>query len=512
MAQPATAEPKPRINATRPENLNSSAKRTSRAALLEQYAQLLPLQPVTGPSSYTQSLLSPLRRRPALAPQEIEAQWDEITQSVWVKDENDMLRLWRQGFFGKGFLSRSEPSWKRRVENRRAELDGREKKLTAEEITALRRVERKGAKLAKKLERDAEKLVAASAASASSAFSGSVPGTPVPTLPGLVQEGAGSGEKQDGLIDEQQKEEEGIVEKAGPSTLDKGKGKADLSSIEDSTPQTASDADADADADAEADIPPEEWQLEAEHSQLQPEEAFFLIFAVGTLALVRPTPSSLDSSSSSSSSAAVARLSILDSFRLFLESAVPLSLPPSPSTPYPATVDPRLNRLDSPFLLSYAAYHHFRSMGWVARSGTKFCVDWVLYGQGGPVGGHAEFAVLILPTYVDPRDAQSNPFRSTSTLAVHSDPELRAAAAVEDDEHLQGEGERKNSWRWFHTVNRVCSGVKKTLVLLYVVIPPLSSLPTNEPDWIARHPAQALAKLEMREVVVRRFLAGRMRD
>jgi tRNA-splicing endonuclease subunit Sen2 len=39
-----------------------------------------------------------------------------------------MQRLWRQGFFGKGFLSRSEPSWRRRVENRRAELEGKEKR------------------------------------------------------------------------------------------------------------------------------------------------------------------------------------------------------------------------------------------------------------------------------------------------------------------------------------------------------------------------------------------------
>ena len=59
---------------------------------------------------------------------------------------------------------------------------------------------------------------------------------------------------------------------------------------------------------------------------------------------------------------------------------------------------------------------------------------------------------------MDPQDAQSNPFRSTSTLAIDSDPELRGD---DDGEHLQGEGERKNSWRWFHTVNRVCSGVKK---------------------------------------------------
>lgn len=79
------------------------------------------------------------------------------------------------------------------------------------------------------------------------------------------------------------------------------------------------------------------------------------------------------------------------------------------------------------------------------------------------------FAVLIIPTYVDPRDAQSNPFRSTSTLAIDSDPELHAE---DDGEHLQGEGERKNSWRWFHTVNRVCSGVKKVRHPFLSFLPP----------------------------------------
>ncbi|GAA5960741.1 hypothetical protein JCM8115_001815 [Rhodotorula mucilaginosa] len=498
---------KPRINATRPENLNSSAKRTSRAALLEQYAQLLPLKPATR-QSYTQTLLSRfgLAGHAPLAAREVVAEWDDITQSVWVKDENDMMRLWRQGFFGKGFLSRSEPSWKRRVENRRAELEGREKKLTAEEITALRRVERKGAKLAKKLERDAEKLVAASAAataassSAASAPSGSAPATPTATTTVSLEGGKSINER----------EEDGTGgERTGPATAADPKGKAKADEYAD----RGASVEADEATEETQEAPPEEWQLDAEHSQLQPEEAFFLSFALGMLALVRPSPSPFSSSDASPSdpspsSDAARRLSILETFRLFLESAAaatPAAVPRSPPT---ALLDPRLNRLDSPFLLSYAAYHHFRSMGWVARSGTKFCVDWVLYGQGGPVGGHAEFAVLIIPTYVDPRDAQSNPFRSTSTLAIDSDPELRGD---DDGEHLQGEGERKNSWRWFHTVNRVCSGVKKTLVLLYVVIPPLSSLPP-EPDWVARHPAQALAKLEMREVVVRRFLAGRMRD
>jgi tRNA-splicing endonuclease subunit Sen2 len=47
-------------------------------------------------------------------------------------------------------------------------------------------------------------------------------------------------------------------------------------------------------------------------------------------------------------------------------------------------------RADNPFILSYVVYHHFRSLGWVVRSGIKFCADWVLYGSRGPVGGHAE--------------------------------------------------------------------------------------------------------------------------
>lgn len=123
----ATTQEKPRINATRPENLNSSAKRTSRAALLAQYSQLLPLLPTPRPSfrQFLSRGTTTLNRRTRI--DEIEAEWDDITQSVWVKDEQDMTRLWRQGFFGKGFLSRSEPSWKRRVENRRAEFEGREK-------------------------------------------------------------------------------------------------------------------------------------------------------------------------------------------------------------------------------------------------------------------------------------------------------------------------------------------------------------------------------------------------
>lgn len=39
---------------------------------------------------------------------------DIPSRSVWVYDEEHQLILWRRGFFGKGNLSRSEPTWLKR--------------------------------------------------------------------------------------------------------------------------------------------------------------------------------------------------------------------------------------------------------------------------------------------------------------------------------------------------------------------------------------------------------------
>lgn len=48
-----------------------------------------------------------------------EGYFDAATRSVWVSNEKDSLILWRRGFFGKGDLSRSEPSWLARQINAR---------------------------------------------------------------------------------------------------------------------------------------------------------------------------------------------------------------------------------------------------------------------------------------------------------------------------------------------------------------------------------------------------------
>ncbi|KAI0305925.1 hypothetical protein B0F90DRAFT_1694575 [Multifurca ochricompacta] len=87
--------------------------------------------------------------------------FDPITRSVWITDPKDRAILWRRGFFGKGNLSRSEPSWLVRQTNIRTAV-GRQ--TTSEEVTAKRRAERKQFKL------DRARGIAAAAAEAESAF------------------------------------------------------------------------------------------------------------------------------------------------------------------------------------------------------------------------------------------------------------------------------------------------------------------------------------------------------
>lgn len=110
---------------------------------------------------------------------------DVATRSVWVLDMKDAMMLWQRGFFGKGDLSRSEPSWLARQINARklakkgeivhTHCSARQRgeniqhgwflgMMTSEEVTAKRRAERKQFKL------DRAKAMAAAAAEAEAAF------------------------------------------------------------------------------------------------------------------------------------------------------------------------------------------------------------------------------------------------------------------------------------------------------------------------------------------------------
>lgn len=73
-----------------------------------------PLHPAHQPR-HTPSLLSQLvfpSKRP-IVPQCV-GRYDPITRSVIVENKEDVEILFRRGFFGKGTLSRSEPTWKAR--------------------------------------------------------------------------------------------------------------------------------------------------------------------------------------------------------------------------------------------------------------------------------------------------------------------------------------------------------------------------------------------------------------
>jgi tRNA-splicing endonuclease subunit Sen2 len=55
--------------------------------------------------------------------------YDTASNSVWVHDMQEARMLWERGFFGKGSLSRSEPTWlTREINARRHEKSGRKGK------------------------------------------------------------------------------------------------------------------------------------------------------------------------------------------------------------------------------------------------------------------------------------------------------------------------------------------------------------------------------------------------
>ena len=137
---------------------------------------------------------------------------------------------------------------------------------------------------------------------------------------------------------------------------------------------------------------------------------------------------------------------------------------------------------DEPFLLNYVVYHHFRSLGWVVRPGIKFSVDYLLYNRGPPFA-HAEFAVNIIPSYRHPSWTKNN---------------LKQEKMI----HLSA-----RTWHWLHCINRVQSQVLKTLIFVYVDIPPPfaeSESPSNLTEVIERY--------NIKEFIWRRWVPNRNRD
>jgi tRNA-splicing endonuclease subunit Sen2 len=265
--------------------------------------------------------------------------WSPHTRSIHVTDPKHMRALWEMGFFGKGSLSRSEPTW---LDQERKRL-GLTTQETSEGATNKRRKERE---MLKRERAKAERAI---------------------------------------VEDQRRKEAEGI-RNGKTGTNDVSTTTENGSSLNDLQPFSVRSAKLELEKNGRVIgqanklelIKPENHATVAEpdnqeHLQISPEEAFFLSYGLGALRV-------LDSNNQP-----------MDNLNLWKVCRQNSYFPPI-----------SLNELspDDPFLIHYTVYHHFRSLGWVVRDGIKFSVDYLLY-ERGPVFKHAAFAVVIVPSYTD---------------------------------------------------------------------------------------------------------------
>lgn len=394
------------------------------------------------------------------------------TSSVHVTDPRCIRALWEMGFFGKGSLSRSEPSWLEREKKRRGLLGVD----TSEEVTGKRRVQRREWKLErarKEQEAIAERLKQEAAANSQN-------GTPVSTGDQVESQsdtiGAygtpanGSLEKSPSLKMAKSETPSSLLQEEENSNSTPGKSRPNgtktvrfAPSVEskefDSTPEKSQLVDSREAIHKEA---REQPLQEEEHLQLSNEEAFFLVYGLGVLRVYDEDRKTILPASS-----------LLPLFSR--HSYFPPRKPSMPSEP------------DDPFVISYVVYHHFRSLGWVVRSGVKFGVDYLLYNRG-PVFSHAEFALVVLPSYSH-RYWSETPERKEWTTNKQS-----------------------RSWWWLHCVNRVQAQVRKSLILCYVDIPPPSSALSMSSSDTEVDIGKLLSGYTVREMSLKRWVPNRSRD
>ncbi|PWI66987.1 hypothetical protein PCL_04493 [Purpureocillium lilacinum] len=509
-------------------------------------------------SAWLSQTFSPPPAEPAVVHQ---GTWSDVTTSVHVTDEKSMRALWEQGFYGKGSLSRSEPNWLKREEVRR----GLQEAHVSELLTVQRRQERAQAKWERaRLEQEAirsTKLEEARLAAVrnQAALANLLPPRPVAVAPvgpvellllpnsaaDLLATQCSHGTREDpstthgtpdahatsgpvgclgaapdiGRVDggdaphPRQEDDADMTDKVAGGTLESAR------SDDADTPRTPSKSATSSDSCGDSveskslkrqksvrfspkvesttfqlfdppspnhssagkgdnplangdgklktrDIPiiplvdvgaiskgNTQPIVNKEHLQLTPEEAFFLTFGLGALSV-------LDGASGQP-------MSTKELFTLFRQHSY-----------FPPRIGPEEPELepDDGFLVHYAVYHHFRSLGWVPRAGIKFGVDWLLYTRG-PVFDHAEFGLMVVPSYSDPW------WKESGKKAPH------------------------RTWAWMHSIVRVLSHVTKSLVLVYVDVPP----PPKFEEALDKGIAEALSLYKVREVMVKRWSSNRNR-
>jgi tRNA-splicing endonuclease subunit Sen2 len=422
--------------------------------------------------SYLTQIISPPQQQPIC-----KAYFSSATSSIHVTDHVSARKLWEMGFFGKGSLSRSEPTW---LESQRKKGD------TSEEATHKRRDERRQIKLERaKKEQEAIEVKLREEGSVNSSTL-KINTQRLAGITSVMESGSATPDdaiNSNGSIhgyDEWKNSVEANGVLTPPPTSNSSeaslinsqaaKKQIRIKSVRFSPTIEAREFDLTSPIISPIKNPgplPLSEQVPTlvpttgnqEHLQLSQEEAFFLVYSLGKLKVY-----------ADDSDIVLPASSLLSLFRRY-------SYAPPRSLSVPAEPD-------DPFMLSYAVYHHYRSLGWVVRSGVKFAVDYLLYNRG-PAFSHAEFAVMVLPSY-------SHSYWS---------------ATVENQQAVQARTGK--SWWWLHCVNRVQSQVKKNLLLCYVDIPP----PLEEHEkFVQDDIGKLLARYKVRDMSIKRWIPNRSRD
>lgn len=129
----------------------------------------------------------------------------------------------------------------------------------------------------------------------------------------------------------------------------------------------------------------------------------------------------------------------------------------------------RLCGLCDHFPARYATYHHFRSKGWVVRSGMKYAADYLLY-KDGPPFYHASFSVVV-------RRVQADTLEEVP------------------DHCLQ-------TWQGLSSLIRVNGNASKTVLLCHVIMP-------KDADLTTPH---CLQSFKIQELLVRRWVVSEERE
>lgn len=292
---------------------------------------------------------------------------------VWVTKTGDMRWLYKQGFFGKGFLSKSEPEHAKLL---KAYQTGKKERVTAKQRQIDRKVSREAKKNKKRkraslteeiyIERDDK----SEEEPQENIDSVGIPGPWVEVNDsscGSTKEAVTKHTFSSLTTDKNEKQgcEEAPLKIADGSMQQCQLGENRLLHVRDdcmpnvvhkeinSIASQTLTSDLDVTSTVVDELNDNTYEV-PEYLQLSLAEAFFLSFALSCLTIYNPNGSVMG---------------LEDCWAAF-------------------------NKAQADFVASYVVYHHLRSRGWVPKSGLKFGVDYLAYRKG-PAYFHSSFSILV---------------------------------------------------------------------------------------------------------------------